>query len=473
MTSIKLHSLNIRAYKVGFGECFLLSFTYANARNAHKERHMLIDFGSTGMPEGIDLEKQMMKVARDIKKRCNKKLDIVVATHRHKDHISGFATSSDGKGTGDIIASLEPKMIIRSWTEDPAALVSDQKAEAKSDADGSGQQFDKHRQSYIKSLQDMNRVAESILAEVKNLTCEECHPAIDQQVSKQIEFLADDNKLPNHSALENLRKMKGSQEYVYADNSPDSSTSKALSDLLPGVKITVLGPPTLEQQAEIQKQRPEDEKEFWILQENVQEFWKLQAGIDKFTKKTNHREPRLFPNAEFYKDSFPPHYRWFMRQIRAMRGEQLLSLVRVLDKAMNNTSVILLIEVGGKKLLFPGDAQIENWAYSQHNDEIKNLLKGVDVYKVGHHGSRNATPKWLWNDFEKKSDNKEDKERLKTLISTMEGRHGRSEETKVPRQTLVDALSDSSDYYSTEGTAEKDGVQVTELYIDVKIKLAG
>jgi hypothetical protein len=31
---------------------------------------------------------------------------------------------------------------------------------------------------------------------------------------------------------------------------------------------------------------------------------------------------------------------------------------------MNNTSVILFFEVGSKKLLFPGDAQIENWSYA-------------------------------------------------------------------------------------------------------------
>ena len=37
------------------------------------------------------------------------------------------------------------------------------------------------------------------------------------------------------------------------------------------------------------------------------------------------------------------------------------SIVRILDDALNNTSVILLFEVGGKRLLFPGDAQIENW----------------------------------------------------------------------------------------------------------------
>jgi beta-lactamase superfamily II metal-dependent hydrolase len=38
--------------------------------------------------------------------------------------------------------------------------------------------------------------------------------------------------------------------------------------------------------------------------------------------------------------------------------------VTMLDKVMNNTSVILVFEVGNKKLLFPGDAQLENWLFA-------------------------------------------------------------------------------------------------------------
>ena len=32
--------------------------------------------------------------------------------------------------------------------------------------------------------------------------------------------------------------------------------------------------------------------------------------------------------------------------------------------AMKNTSVILLLTLGERRLLFPGDAQIESWFYS-------------------------------------------------------------------------------------------------------------
>src|ERR1700693_3368289 len=106
--------VTIRTYHVGFGDCFLLSFKYPNS-----ERHVLIDFGSTGVPKPIFLNKRMKDIALDIKKRTNGKLHAVVATHRHKDHISGFETKKGGKGTGDVIRLLKPDLVVQPWTEDP------------------------------------------------------------------------------------------------------------------------------------------------------------------------------------------------------------------------------------------------------------------------------------------------------------------------------------------------------------------
>ena len=117
---------------------------------------------------------------------------------------------------------------------------------------------------------------------------------------------------------------------------------------------------------------------------------------------------------------------------------------------MNNTSLILLFEVFGKKLLFPGDAQIENWSYALEDaptaKKTKALLAGVDVYKVGHHGSLNATPKKaLWDNFKKRKGKK-----LKTLLSTMPGKHGRTDnETEVPRRTLLKALKSETQLLNT------------------------
>ena len=61
------HRITVRAYQVGFGDCFLLSFHYEAADN----RHILIDFGSTEKPEGAPQRSEMMRrIAEDIFDRC-------------------------------------------------------------------------------------------------------------------------------------------------------------------------------------------------------------------------------------------------------------------------------------------------------------------------------------------------------------------------------------------------------------------
>src|SRR5262249_42993258 len=143
----------------------------------------------------------------------------------------------------------------------------------------------------------------------------------------------------------------------------------------------------------------------------------------------------LFPEHK-RSSSAPPNFRWFIRQSRQLHADQMLELVRDLDSVMNNTSVILLMEFGGRKLLFPGDAQIENWSYALSQPAWKKLLEDVNVYKVGHHGSLNATPKSLWALFKNKGDEHKHG-RLETLCSTKAGKHGSVKSgTEVPRHVL-------------------------------------
>lgn len=455
--------LTIRAYQVGFGDCFLLTFKYPEDSNqsAH-ERHVLIDFGSTGMPDGVVAAEQMMNVANDIKDRCKDQLRIVVATHRHKDHISGFRTKKDGSGTGEIIAALKPEMVIQPWTEDPG--LEDPKLSEDADKPAPGQAMPLKNAHYFASLANMNTLASTIATEVKHLGSAKFMQALSGDLAEQIEFLSEDNSLPNRSAVANLASM-GKNHYVRFGDKLD------VSEILPGVKIHVLGPPDLTQHAAIRKQKAQDENEFWMLQGAARDFWKLQAASGELINNFTSGNGRLFPDADIFQDFLPSHDRWFVRQLRSLRGEQLLGLVRILDRAMNNTSVILLFEVGGKKMLFPGDAQIENWEFALNDKATAELLKDVCVYKVGHHGSRNATPKSLWGKFARKRvDEKDDHEkdkvaRLMTINSTMKGKHGHSESnTEVPRTSLVNEMSKLSDYKSTEEAAK-----ANELYIEVEI----
>jgi glyoxylase-like metal-dependent hydrolase (beta-lactamase superfamily II) len=105
-------SVRVRMYQVGFGDCFLVSFEYPG--EVPGERHMLIDFGRKYKPHaGGD----MLAVAKDIKARTGRQLDVVVVSHRHADHLSAFGSS----GIAQLIEDCDPKLVVRSWTEDPLA----------------------------------------------------------------------------------------------------------------------------------------------------------------------------------------------------------------------------------------------------------------------------------------------------------------------------------------------------------------
>ncbi|MFL6194907.1 MAG: hypothetical protein ACJ75H_12100, partial [Thermoanaerobaculia bacterium] len=108
------------------------------------------------------------------------------------------------------------------------------------------------------------------------------------------------------------------------------------------------------------------------------------------------------------------------------------------------------------------DAQIENWQFALSQPRLRKLLKDVTFYKVGHHGSLNATPKTLWNSFERRS-KKESPSRLRTMVSTMKGKHGDPRRsTEVPRQALVEALEAESHFVTTQSIHVKDGLFVEE-----------
>ena len=75
-------------------------------------------------------------------------------------------------------------------------------------------------------------------------------------------------------------------------------------------------------------------------------------------------------------------------------------LALAMQSATNNTSLVLAIELpGGDVLLFAGDAQIGNWLSWQDRKWTigertvtgPELLARTIFYKVGHHGSHNAT----------------------------------------------------------------------------------
>jgi hypothetical protein len=397
-------------YQVGFGDCFLLSFYYRRTLgDGRKERHVLIDFGSTHAPARA--KALLPQAAQLIEQHTNGRLDVIVATHRHKDHIDGFGDVE----TAAIIDKLAPALIVRPWTDDPKLP-----ADAEEPTLAPTARF----AAGLAAAQDFSAEVAAMVgaARAGSLRGELASMALDQ--------------VPNQAALDRLVRWADAGTGVYVR----AGSKSRIEEFVPGISVRVLGPPTAREAPDMTSQRASD-PEYWMAQlRGLAGDTPLQAAID---------DPGLAVTAARVK---PGPVAWLVDRLERQQAESLLRIVRSVDDALNNTSVILLIDVGGKRLLFPGDAQIENWSWALKNapdrGRIRKLLERVDLYKVGHHGSRNATPRSLFHLW---GDDPDPVRPMTALMSTLTGVHGRSEATRVPRATLVAALRRRMDLITTDG----------------------
>jgi hypothetical protein len=135
--------------------------------------------------------------------------------------------------------------------------------------------------------------------------------------------------------------------------------------------------------------------------------------------------------------------------IEAAQPTLLFTAAKTLDNFLNNQSLVVLFGFNGKRLLFAGDAQGGNWEYwmfggtptkapavEQIEKDSQEILGHLDFYKMGHHGSTNATPisavAAMGGNFP-------------TMCSTQEDSFGTvDKESEVPRLPLLEALKQKS-----------------------------
>ena len=343
--------VKIRMYRQGLGDCFLLAF----ATGAERPFYMLIDCGVLlGTPDGGD---KMRQVAASLRDSTGGRIDVLVATHQHWDHLSGFDQARD---VFDQIAFGE---VWVAWTEDPANDL--------------GNRLRARRKAHLRAL---GGAARSLRA-----TGDADQAATIEAV---LGFFGDPGEDGKPSRIELAL------DYVLGRGKPPRYRVPGEIVGLPGLaaRVFVLGPP--QDEALLLRSTPSQrasevyEKRLGLTEEIA--FFAgvaAAAGPPRSPEEAELRELsfpfdgiyRVEPDHAKADEFFQAHYYGLPEQPgapaplaepdiawRKIEGDWLANadtLTLQLDSDTNNTSLALAIELspGGKVLLFPGDAQVGNW----------------------------------------------------------------------------------------------------------------
>lgn len=342
-----IKSVTVRMYRVGFGDCFLLRF-----RGDDGDFRVLLDCGT--ITEGQD---QIGRIVESIISDCMDpdgvaRIALVVGTHRHRDHVGGFA---DPRWN-----AVEVGEVWLPWTEDPA--------------DEAATRIRNKQSSLAARLAPRDH-------ETLPLAAAPDTESAPKALARSVHAMAL-NALTNEKAMATLHGgFKSAVAPKFLPRAEAVFEARTLAGL-PGVTIHVLGPPRDE--AAIKAMDPPTGKGFFAQPEAEA------ASGEAFSRHWRIDEAAfraVAPNSTVT----PADLLALQKHASEPSGE----LAVALDNAVNNTSLVLLFEVGDQFMLFPADAQWGVWNAILQNSVARALLAKTSFYKVGHHGSHNATPKEL------------------------------------------------------------------------------
>lgn len=392
-TAGKVTKINVRMYRAGTGDFFVLQFKKENTISFT----MMIDCGC------ISGGKATFKpLVEDLQTLTGGVIDLLVVTHEHADHINGFEKSPD------LFKQITFKNVWFAWTEDDSdADANDYRANhselAKALTMAVNKLNDLSDKKYYESLFANELNGELMLKGKKHFI--NSLSAINELNPTAVLAAAGD---PLPTMVERLTDYN----VIKADTVVDCLEPGEVMEDLPGaegIRFYVLGPPrnrTYLNRTEVEGESYEQREE-----KSTIDFAFLAAMGATASKKSTDKLPfeseyEVKSNEKQIRSHYKDGGDW-----RKIDHDWLFSagsLAMRYERSINNTSLALAIqfEDSERVLLFPGDAEFGNWE-SWHeglqwpvkiNGQIVNkkadyFLNNTVFYKVGHHLSQNGTAK--------------------------------------------------------------------------------
>jgi beta-lactamase superfamily II metal-dependent hydrolase len=407
--SPKTGSVTIRMFCHGLGDCFLITVGQKSGR----DYAILIDCGvAMGTPGEPELMKQVVRTIAQLTndpKTGKGHVDLLVVTHEHRDHVSGFIQAEDE------LKNIDFDHVWVAWTEDPKDDLANQLREKHA----------KEKASFARALTTAKAMATSAIDE-KRMNALSGVMAFYQSIpaakGKQVDVAA---AMARASQLSSVKP----PPYLMPGDLVELPGAQP-GGLAAGIQAYILGPPhdgpTLRRINPTKDQETYDKAKASIAALGMSSTWaaamcchasfhgigSLSADESDYERAMpfdrqarlelqalrEHDESKFF--TENYFESEP------QRRIDGdwlWRGAQQLALY--MESYTNNTSLVVAFQLPTSKkvLLFAGDAQVGNWlswhdikSFKNRNGATSNvtaaeLLANTVFYKVGHHGSHNAT----------------------------------------------------------------------------------
>jgi hypothetical protein len=357
----------VRMYRQGLGDCFLVTLP----RKSGKPYYILIDCGVILGTQ--DAAAKMISVVNDLIDTTNGHVDLLIATHEHWDHLSGFVQAKVA------FSRLTVGEVWLAWTEDPSDVLA-------------------------KKLRAEHQALRLALASA----CARLrfgHGGV-SLTDSMMEFFGAAGQGTTGEALQNVKAFKPEKTRFClpkdAPVKPDGTSTR----------LYILGPPHDEKMI----------KKFNPSKSAPETYGMAMSGLGPALTDFDAGAPfdpivripfdvaRQMPFfQDYYWGEHPdspsehPEPREKDQSWRRIDGDWLdvsSGLALQLDSATNNTSLVFAIELDdGDVLLFAADAQVGNWlSWQQLSWSVDgrtvtgpDLLARTILYKTGHHGSHNAT----------------------------------------------------------------------------------